>query len=194
MIQKIKSEYQLTVSDLLEAQQLYKYKFPSFIFDMGIIILILLYLLQDIYRLQDPDFMIISYFKQQSIEQSSYDSWTSIIIFFTTFLLCLGAIFPKLNPLYRRSIAKDYQHNFVKQELKQISISPTGLTITSENFRESRQWHGFNKMAENKKIFLLCHDRSQEGTIIPKRIFLSQADLNYFRQLVTTKKKQLISE
>ncbi|MEM7759754.1 MAG: YcxB family protein [Cyanobacteria bacterium P01_A01_bin.40] len=189
MKDKIQSDYQITVEDLIEAQQLDKYKFPSFLLNIGTIIIILLLLLQDIYRLQNPEFMVISYFKQQSIEQSSSESWTSIILFSAIFFLYLGQLFPKLNPLYRHNVVKNYQNNFVKQEVKQISISPKELTITSKNFRQSRQWHGFNKIAENEKIFLLYHDRSQEGTIIPKRIFQGQAELNYFRELANISKK-----
>ncbi|MEM7595167.1 MAG: YcxB family protein [Cyanobacteria bacterium P01_A01_bin.83] len=175
---------------MIEARQLEKYKLPDFIFSILTVIGIFLNLLQDIWRLRDPEFMLINYFGQQSISHSD-ELWTSIILFSAFLILFVGQKFPKLNPLYRRKIAKDYQTNFVKQELKQICISSTGINITSKNVRESRQWNSFNKIAENKKIFLLYHSRNKEATIIPKRIFDDKTQLDYFRELANSSKKQL---
>jgi hypothetical protein len=110
----------------------------------------------------------------------------SLILFW---LLILSQLFPKFDPLSWWLISKKCQKNFVRLESKQIAISTTVVNITSQNYREYRAWENIDRVLENKKLFLLCSSRSQEITIIPKRIFDSEAEISDFQNLLTVVKQ-----
>ncbi|MGL5832623.1 MAG: YcxB family protein [Waterburya sp.] len=179
---KISAHYQLTVADYLEAQQLYNQKSKVFFANFYLLPLLTFFLLVEIYRLKDPSFLV---FFPSSYEYTNDELWTNIFVFSIIDWLSISTRFPTFDPISWWFTSKRYQKNFVQQESKQITISATGVNITSQNYRESRAWENIDRVLENKKIFLLCNSRSEERTIIPKRIFESEAAIKDFQDLLT---------
>jgi YcxB-like protein len=181
---KISAHYQLTVADYLEAQQLYSQKSQG---SLGYFyLLLILIMLIDLYRLKDPTFLI---FFPSSHEYSNEERWFSMFTSYIFFgLLIINNSFPKFDPVSWWLTSKRYQKNFVQQESKQITISAIGVNISSQNYREYRAWENVDRVLENKKLFLLCNSRSEERTIIPKRIFDSEAEIKDFQGLLTKTK------
>lgn len=180
---KISAHYQLTVADYLEAQQLYNQKsqvsFADFCFSSALTFSLLV----EIYRLKDPTFFLLL---ASSYEYSNEERWFNISIYFIAFwLLLINRFFPTFDPVFWWITSKRYQKNFVQQESKQMTISATGINITSQNYRQYRAWEDVDRVLENKKLFLLCNSRSEERTIIPKRIFGSEVEIKNFQELLT---------
>ena len=137
------------------------------------------------FKIDSLAFLVFSYGASTNfvkLERSDYIFYTLFYIFFLS--TYLDKAFPKLNPFFCWNINKKYQQNFVWQELKKILILNTGITIVSASYRQHRQWSSIDSTVENKKLFLLYHSRNQEYTIIPKRIFPSETELDNFRSLL----------
>lgn len=182
---KISAHYQLTVGDYLEAQQLYNQKSKVSFGNFFLLFVLTFLLLVEIYRLKYPSFLVLF---PSSYEYTNDELWTNIFVFSIFDWLSISTLFPKFDPVSWWSTNKKYQKNFVQQESKQITISAIGVNITSQNYRESRAWEGIDRVLENKKLFLLCNSRSEERTIIPKRIFDSEAEIKDFQELLTKTK------
>ena len=188
MSNKISTSYQVTSQDRIEAQQLYMRNSKDFLFLGAAAILYLALILLSIRRFEDPDFLVLErYLGYYSSERANEELYVLLYTCSFAFILFFGRLFPKLNPLAYWNTKKDLQKNFVKQEARQITITEEGIAIASQNFRERHQWQAITKTAENTKIFLLYHSRDKEFTVVPKRIFNSEAELIEFRDLLNNK-------
>ena len=177
--------YKITAKDLIEAKQLEAMKSDTFKFYLFVCVLFLLSILILILKIESLDFFVFGYYLQDvfgRLDNSEY--WFTILFYSLLLLFFLGKIFPKINPLAYWNIKQDLQKNFIKREAKQISVTSEGIAIASQNYRKYYQWQGIAKTAENKQIFLLYHSRNKEYTIVPKRIFESEAELINFRHLL----------
>ena len=178
-------EYQLLVSDYIEAQQLDTEKNKFSKLNLFILIYILLSLFVFTFKIDSLAFLVFGYGASANFGKLECSDYVFYTLFYLFFLLTyLDKAFPKLNPFFRWNINKKYQQNFVWQEMKRISILNRGITIVSESYRQHRQWSNIDGTVENKKLFLLYHFRNQEYTIIPKRIFSSETEIKNFRRLL----------
>ena len=184
MNDKISANYQLTRSDYIEAKQLYRRKSKDFIFSSILILFYVALILLSIYRFKEPDFLVMARYRDYyNLEQTNEERYVLIAVYLFALSIFSGKLFPKLNPLAYWNTKKDLQKNFVKQEVKQISITSEGIAIASQNYRQNFQWQAIGKTAENQKIFLLYYSGDRECIVIPKRIFSTEAELNNFRHL-----------
>jgi hypothetical protein len=104
------------------------------------------------------------------------------------FLMVVDTFEPKLGLITRWRVNHNYRQNYIKQESKQIFIDDDGIKIVSENLTEIVKWQDFDRVIENKKIFLLLHKTNTEYTIIPKKVFSQQTNLKNFQNILQTKK------
>lgn len=183
MNSEIAIAFELTIDDFIEAAQLDSYNKSNFKWQLSFAVLFLSLAGLYLYRIKDPNFLVIDRFKQVYVNRDKDELILDISMYSIFSLLYIGQLFPKINPLSRWGMARNLRQNFVKRELRQLAISPTELTISSRNYRSSLQWQGIDKIAENQKIFLLYFYRNKERIIIPKRISKSETEVNYFRQL-----------
>ena len=178
----INNNYILTAKDLIEAKHLAHIKDKQFKLSLVQLLFFLAILILTFWRIKDPDFLVANDYLKQLNDRETTDYliqqaiWVSI-----AFLLYLGITFPRYDIFYRWSLWRKYQQNFVFQETKNISITETGFTIESANYRQTRQWQNCDRIVENKQIFLLFHSREKESIVIPKRIFNNASELNTFR-------------
>ena len=177
MIINFDIEYQLLVSDYIEAQQLdiEKNKFSQL--NLFILIYILLSLFVFTFKIDSLAFLAFGYgalANFDKLERSDYIFYALFYIFFLP--TYLDKAFPKLNPFFRWNINREYRQNFVWQQLKKISILNTGITIVSESYRQHRQWSNIDHTIENNRLFLLYHSRNQEIQLFPSEF--SQAKPN----------------
>lgn len=192
MDEKLEYNYMLNIKDLIEAEHLEKtsYKYSNFLNPIFLIYFLLLALIS-IYRIKDHNFFVIPIaklnFDKSDIDYVQDAGWNLLFL-----ILFFVNLFPKYNPFIWYDITNKYKQNFVNQELKTISISNEGITVISENYRESRKWQNFSKILENKQIFLLFHSRNKETLIIPKRIFDNETQLNIFHEFIGIIQSQAI--
>lgn len=123
------AHYQLTVADYLKAQQLYNQKSKVSFGSFFLLFVLTFLLLVEIYRLKDPSFLV---FFPSSYEYTNDELWTNIFVFSIFDWLSISTLFPKLDPVSWWFTSKRYKKNFVQQEFKQITISATGVNITSQ--------------------------------------------------------------
>ena len=181
----------LTLKDYLEASHLHERTSSGFLSKVVWGIIFIPLTIVSFYRINHPNFLVWGELSANYIDLSpeelqdlKFAEFLNSTILFLASVLFVGQAFPKISPLNRWFNARDYHQNFIKQESRQISISSTVLMIVTENYREVRLWESFNRVVENKKMFLLYHSRNSEYAIVPKRIFTSEAELAYFRSLL----------
>jgi|GEM_PF-6601026 len=189
------ASYQLSLQDYIEAQQLSMKKSKGFVFYVVAALIYFALILFCIYRFKNRDFLVMERYRDYyNSNLANEDRYLMLYVYSFGFILFIGKIFPKFNPLAYWNTKKDLKKNFVKQESKQISITEEGIAIASQNYRKYYQWQGITKATENKKIFLLYHSRNKEYTIVPKRIFETEAELTNFQQLLNSRETQIVAE
>ena len=119
-------------------------------------------------------------------EQTTLNYLFSALFSFGMALLISGDTFPKYNPIYRWSLFKKYQKNFLNGEIRNVAIDDNKIAIKSTNYRELRQWQDFSQFKENKSIFLL-YSSQNKTIIIPKRVFKTPAEIENMRLTLNSK-------
>lgn len=190
---KLNNSYILTSKDSIEAEHLDKINSTQVYANSLLLFVFLIILLLSVYRIKDPGFLISDEeFKLVRYAQSYSDRIQETMWNLMIFIAFLGSTFPRYDIFTRWRESKKYKQNFVCRETKSIFITEDVLTIESANFRESRKWDDFDKVLENKQVFLLLHSRKLESIVVPKRIFNNETELNTFRKLSGITKSHFI--
>ena len=177
--------YTLGETDFIEAQQLSKLKDRYSWTKIAFILLFLSLSLVEIYRVKDPDFLVLEFAKIHIRTQADEEHIINFLFAFLGSILLFIQYFPQYNPISRWNISRKYQQDFIKQETKTLIVDKVGITRKSKNYCEFIKWSGYTKFTENKNIFLLF--TKKENNIVPKRIFTTEEQLESFRTMLNDK-------
>lgn len=190
MENQLKINYSLTLQEHIESNNLYAINSNKFKSNLIFLVVFFWFILLSIWRITDHYFLIpTDYLKNLNSDKTTINYVQDIFWDLSIFIFFWCDTFPKFSPLNRWLISIGYHKNFVKQEPKQITISLDKITITSKNFRESREYQNLNKIIEGNKMFLLYYSRNSECIVIPKRIFNNETELNHFRNNLNSQVK-----
>ncbi len=108
-------------------------------------------------------------------------SWLSMAALCATVLLLLVvicALFIVPIQLYRGSEKLKQQYELV--------FSEEGIQFKTEDIDSHLKWELYKRWIENQEFFIMYHGKN-EFSVIPKRVFRDEAELNGFRELIRRK-------
>lgn len=96
---------------------------------------------------------------------------------FVVFVICLQS---------RRTIQKKYHTETEKLGFQSWDITPDHLSITTNSSNGENKWYAYEFYCESPKLFVL-YIKANTANILPKRAFMSEAQIAEFRSLAQTK-------
>ena len=97
-------------------------------------------------------------------------------------------IFPivKFHPVLKLTLVNLWSKQLNEQEPKSLELSEVRIVVKSISVEESMKWTGYLKVIETKRLFVLFVSQYQ-FQMIPKRAFLNDSQIKYFRDLISEK-------